>query len=252
MKKVKHEKRNGRYVHVRYEWEFTEEEKETLTEIILGSKSLNKQFEITYYSFDRSGKKKASHDCAVFKRREIERFISHLKFLCDGAMRIKEEPKDVDIRMTKSDVLKTCKKTLGYLKKIERGGMSIWRINKTLLGDGAYDKIPQGEKERGDQMVKELDGAWAAVGPLQKFINILEEGQKFNKKTIGRGQADSNDLIRNIAIIYCEHLGEKPTTHKDGPFMGIVRTSLEAVGLPSEDPSRGVRRALKSVNSPSK
>ncbi len=250
MKRVKHKKIGSKgYVHVHYEWEFTEEEKESLTDIILNSKALNNQFEITYYSFDRSGREKTSHDCANAKGKEIERFISHLAFLCDGAMRIKEEPKDVDIRMTKSDVLKTCKKTLGYLKKIERGEKAIWRINKTLLGDG---KIPQGEKERGDQMDKELDGAWAVVGPLQKFVNILEEGQKFDEKPSGHPPADSNDLIKNIAIIYCEHLGKKPTIHKDGPFMEIVSAALEAVGLPSEDPSRGVRRAVRAINSPSK
>lgn len=249
MHKVEHKKRIGNYVFVRHEWEFTEEEKETLTDIILGSKSLNNQFEITYYSFDRSGKKKTSRRCADFKRGKIERFISHLEFLCDDARRIKEEPKDVDIRMKKSDVLKTCKKTLGYLKKIERGNISLWARKKSLPGDG---RIPQDEKERGDQMVKELDGAWAAVGPLKKFINILEEGQKFDKKPSGHPQADSNDLIKNIAIIYLHHFGKKPTTGKGSRLVEIVSTALEAVGLPFKDPSRGISRALRANNPPYK
>ncbi|MDO8956991.1 MAG: hypothetical protein Q7W38_09140 [Deltaproteobacteria bacterium] len=244
MKKVGHKRNNGRFV---YEWEFIEEDKKRLTDIILSSYSLKKQFEITYYSFDRRGKKKNSHDCADFKRREIKEFISHLEFLCDGAMRIKEDPKDVDIRMTKSDVLKTCKKTLGYLKKIERGKISMWALKKTHPGDG---RIPQDVKERGDQMVKELDGSWAAVGPLQKFINILEEGQKFDEKPSGHPPADSNDLIKNIAKIYLKHFGKKPTTYKDGPFVEIVSIALEAVELPFEDPSRGIAKALRDVNSP--
>ncbi len=250
MHKVEHKKRSGRFVFVNYEREFTEEEKERLTDIILGSKSLNSQFEITYYSFDRSGKKKTSHACADFKRRKIEKFISHLEFLCDDAMRIKEEPKDVDIRMKKSDVLKTCKKALGYLKKTERGNISLWARKKTLPGDG---RIPQDEKERGDQMVKELDGAWAAVGPLQKFINILEEGQKFNENPSGRGEADSNDLIKNIAIIYLHHFGKEPTTDQgESPFREIVSAALEAVELPFKDPSRGISRALRANNPPYK
>ncbi|MBK5278531.1 MAG: hypothetical protein JJE09_06675 [Bacteroidia bacterium] len=86
---------------------------------------------------------------------------------------------------------------------------------------------------------------------IDNIDNFLTEFMGFDKSlnkiySKGRKQADFDDFYRQIAEVYLLHIG-KPTTQKDGEFMNVMRIINKAVGIPSEDPSRGVRQALKKI-----
>jgi hypothetical protein len=85
-----------------------------------------------------------------------------------------------------------------------------------------------------------LDAA-GAVPPLQKFITTLESYQKVDEaqKRTGRPPADDDEFVRRVAEIYTEHIGRRPTTTKDGPFVSVIQAVLDV-----EYPERAIKEAL--------
>lgn len=226
MKKVKFEKeiplRNGKTkILVRYEWCFTEDEKDSIRG------AFSKSF--------LSGKTKR-----VACEGNIKTFISHLEFLCQGQKPLLEQPKKIDVREERARIIKDCKAALKHLKKIERGRQTWYRETLDSYGSGKDDAVS-------NFIDRQIQGAWDAAGPLEKFIDLFETYQESEVKKIGRKKADSDHFIRRIRDIYIEHIG-KPTMQADGPFFGVTRAVLESLDLPSTDPSRAIKEALKGVS----
>ena len=154
---------------------------------------------------------------------------------------LQEQPKRRKVRATRERILIDCKASIGHLKQINRGEKETCYIdNLGLYGDGSKSPDPDGE-----YLVQLFDRAWDAVGPLEKFIKLLEGYHQAEDKRIGRKQADSDHFIRKIRDCYIEHIG-KPTAHREGPFYDVVKVVLEILGLSYEDPSRGIKAALKT------
>lgn len=172
----------------------------------------------------------------------VKEFTSHLQLICDIKRQFFDHPSSREIFEKRGQILKDCKAALKHLRKIERGRTVITGpINLETCGTGH----PQTDHEV-DFILSTLQAAWAAVGPLQNFVKILEKYHKENGPVIGRKPADFDNFVKRIAEIYQKHIGT-PTGYKDGPFFEIVRISLAAVGPAIEDPSRAIRRALKLV-----
>lgn len=171
----------------------------------------------------------------------IETFIRHLEFFCNGKKDLLEQPQKIDIRATRERVLTDCMAALNHLKQIERGKMITWhRENLDAYGAGTKAADPTG-----DFLLAELQSAWEAVGPLEKFLKIFGKYHRAEIKKKGRPSADSDHFIRKIRDIYIEHIG-KPTAYEKGAFFTIVQLSLEYIGLPFKDPSKAIKAALKS------
>lgn len=95
------------------------------------------------------------------------------------------------------------------------------------------------------------DHAGDVLKPLAHITDLLktvsQEMRKSPTKT-GKRTADLNSgLVRKLAELYKIALHAKPTKYIDGPFVLTVRTILEILGLKSEDPTRTVRAALKTL-----
>jgi hypothetical protein len=234
-----------------YEWQLTREEKKTIRNILKGIKV----------------------DGKPIREESIKSFIHYLQGLCGLKKKLLDQPKRSEVRATRERILTDCKAALGHLKQCERGRVVTWydetldswwrhqpeqrkicpeckhpfttssQREKCLQCDPTPPKSPpQGEI---DYLVQGLESAWAAVGPLEKFIKVVQEYHKAEDRKSGRRKADNDHFVRKIREIYSEHIG-KPTVYPEGPFCQVVRTVLEMFGLPAEDPSRVVRDALKN------
>ena len=191
-------------------------------------------------SITASGKKRN-----ISTKEQIEAFISELDFYCIGKNYLLKQPKKVDIRAIRERILTDCKAALKHLKQIERGKKITWYAD-TLepFGVGSETLYPT-------EVYLEHSLASDAVGPLEKFIKLVEGYHEREYKRIGRKKADSDHFIRRIRDVYIEHIGKNPTTHRGGPFYDVVRAVLEILhrhdqGLSYEDPSRGIKAALKT------
>jgi hypothetical protein len=182
-----------------------------------------------------------------YERKEVERFISHLEFYCQDMNLILDSPKKSDLKTDLQGMVNNFKKTLHYLKRLERGKPLLSytdTMTELLEKREAVSKDPKymedGVRLRG------LKLAWEAVGPLENLIHEIEGRLEAEEPTIGRPKADSLGFIRAVADIFTKYLG-RPTTYEDGPFVRVCRIALEALSLPAKDPSRAIRTALKNL-----
>ena len=96
------------------------------------------------------------------------------------------------------------------------------------------------------------DHAGDALKPLRNIENLLkmlskelETPLKTGRRTVDLGSS----LIDKIAELYRKDLLAKPTTYPQGPFTQVVKAVLNILDLPTEDPSRQIRKAAKSLQS---
>jgi hypothetical protein len=198
---------------VRHEWHFTEDERDRLR-------------------------------CELFKRErfedtDIEDLIKHLEVYCWFMKGILVE-KESDITARREDVLSDCKKTFHHLEKIWRG--------RALLIPFALPNLETSKEEKekdAELLVQTLKKSRVAADSLLDFIKLLESDPGLQKRSVGHPKADRLGFIKKIAEIYRQHIG-KPTSYPYGPFYQVVSIALEAAGLPSKQPDRGIKAALKN------
>jgi len=174
-------------------------------------------------------------------KEKIEAFINPLEELCIIKMLLLrgKSPKS-EIRPTRERILIDCKTALRHLKRASMLQVEIWQ-HDTLdyLGlEGKSDDVS-------DFYIRLWDSAWGAIGPLDKFIKVIEEYHRSAVNKIGRKNADSDHFIRRIKSLYVKYIG-KPKSYESGAFFSVVQVILETVGLPFADPSRAIKAALKS------
>lgn len=233
--------------HYHYEWQFTPSEKEEIRNIL---------------------KNKASE-------KKINSFIHYLQGLCELKKQLLEQPHRLDVREARERVLADCKKALRHLKRCEKGEIVTWRDDtidplwsyrpeqKKICSECKHPFTTNSEqrekcveceptppkapyKGENDFLVEFFDSSEAAVGPLEKFIKVLEKYHKAENKKIGRKKADNDNFIRKVKEIYVEHIGT-PTTYGEGSFFEVVRFVLNMLNLQSNDPSRAIRAVLKEA-----
>lgn len=225
-----------------YEWQLTREEKKKIRDVLKG-----------------------------IEKRRVESFISYLQGLCGLKKMLLEQPQRSEVRTTRERILTDCRAALEHLKRCEKLQAVTWydeTINpfwsykpeqKKVCPECKHPFTTSGQREKCVQcdptspkappkgednfLVQHLDSAWAAVGPLEKFITVLERYHKAEKKKTGRREADNDHFVRKIRDIYSEHIG-KPTLYEDGPFFAVVRAALEIFDLPSAYPAKAIREAL--------
>jgi hypothetical protein len=237
----------GRYHYEFYEWRLTTEEKNGIRHILNG----------------------------VAPEEKIESFLHYLQGLCMLKKMLLEQPARSKVRKARGNILTDCKAALGHLKRCEKGQPVTWydetidpfwsyrpeqrkvclKCKHPFTTSGQRAKCvqcdPMPPKEAPDDyesernfLVRILDSSWAAVGPLEKFIEVLEKYHTAENRKTGRRAADSDHFIRKIREIFTEHIG-KPTKYTEGPFYNVVRTVLGMFGPRSEYPDRAIKAALK-------
>lgn len=197
-----------------HEWRFTEDERDRFRNEL----------------FKRRG----------FKKTDVEDLIKHLQAYCwfmrDGL----EDSKESEIRGLREYILSDCKKMFRHLENIWRG--RVWLTPFRLPN---LEASPEQKEKDGKFMVQTLKKSRVPADSLLDFIELVESDQSLRKRSVGRPKADRLGFIKKVAEIYHKHIG-KPSSYPYGPFYAVVSIALEAVGLPSENPIRGVKAALKT------
>jgi hypothetical protein len=114
------------------------------------------------------------------------------------------------------------------------------------MGDlSDYDeKNPQSYRDEIIHFASYRRNANNLIRPLENMILLLERDLS-RKNPRGTRKADDRNFVRNIAVIYCKHI-RKPSSYPYGPSYAVVCAALEAIGLPSKNPGRGIKVALKT------
>ncbi len=189
------------------------------------------------YKFTEEEKRQIESELRSKDKIAVQKFIGSLEEYCRSMRHILDGTSKAELRILKEDILTCCKKTLRHLKNIEE--------SRIILVPSRITTFMNLEDSR---FTREMETkARYVTSGLEDFIEALEKNLKAADRKRGRKSADYNGLIKHFAIEYYKYIRQIPTTYDSGPFTGIVRIALEALGLPSIDPSRKVRAALKKL-----
>lgn len=173
--------------------------------------------------------------------KDIMNFIMHLEHFCSAKKYwILDKPKRAEARKNREQVLTDCKAALGHLRLIHQCEKALICYNDLAVFGSEEDDPVTGFKMRS------WEEARAALQSLEKFIQTLETYHQAEEKKRGRDNADSDNLVKIIRVLYQQYLGEKPKGHKNSAFTDIVKAVYAILELPSEDPSRAIDAALKA------
>lgn len=217
-KKIKHEityKGKKRSFYSRWsEWQFTEEERDCFRRV----------------SFKKH----------KIKKTDIEDFINHIEIYCWDMKRASENLKESEVKLLRADILSDCKKAFRRLEHIWRGRVYLEPF--TLPSR----EVSKEDKEKDTKfLLQVLKKSRGAADSLLDFIKLLKSDSGMQKRSVGRPKADQIGFIKKIAEIYRQHVG-RTSAYPYGPFYEVVSIALEAVGLPSKSPGRGIKEALKN------
>lgn len=204
---------------INYEYQFTDEEKESLT----------------FY-------------LKRFKPHSIKKFISHLQFYCQDMLIIISGPERTAHKENLEHLLNVFKAALPYVKRLESGNFLLSYIRSITDLHQERDIISKDSHYMSKRDAANHDGlqlSWKVWGPLNDLIKTIDNQLKEEKRTRGRPESYSKGFIKAISEIYIKYFQEKPSTYDDGTFAKIVSIALESVGLPAKDPSRLIKQILK-------
>ena len=174
---------------------------------------------------------------------KVEKFISDLEKDCIVMNQIVKNPKPKKKKKQTKDILKSCKGTLEYLE----------RIRKFKIPIDTLEKIPTKDIDEHLELSDFLFNSWFlavdAIKPLKKFTELLEKILADSKKPKGRPPADYHNFVGSVAVLFNDHIAKPTKSQKKGSFFNVVSITLEALGLPSDNPSRSIKKALERFQS---
>jgi hypothetical protein len=167
----------------------------------------------------------------AFKRgKDIGSFIQDLQRCCSDKKLSLERVKDPELRsINKRDlerVYDICDETIRCLWAIQGADY--------LLVDSDQKFVLEAKEK-----------ARTAMKSLSPFVWLLANKLFTEKKKVGRKKGPHVNFIKEIIEIYKKRIKDKPTQKE---LKGIVGISLGSLGLPFEDPSRGLKKALTKLS----
>lgn len=210
--------------------------------------------QVVFYSWRFTGDERESLKAALakFSDEKVNLFINGLEMIC---LHARQYLKERNVTFQRAER----KRMLGRFKKAEEELYTL--IDKHR--DSKQDVCLKEKKNIFDNSIFSNDAMilekqrlhyllLAAATQLKEIITIIkdESGEP------GRPSADvaTGELVKIIAHGFQNHF-EKPTGHltspkanvKPSPFFPVVQITLEACGLPYENPLRHIRVALKTL-----
>ena len=187
-----------------------------------------------------------------FNAEKVEIFTNQLEEICQDMKGLSGYSKPRELKLQFLEEFQSLKKTLRFLERIERNEpwvpfpRKIWGLD-TDEGRNMISLILNAEIKAMEALTPIKD----VVEQVKKIEKILPQ---IETKQSGRPRADETEFITAIALYYKLILNERPSNYKDGPFYGIVRIVLDAMGFPRKtdptndrDPSKTVAAALKNL-----
>lgn len=217
-------------------WMFTTEEIERLLE--------------QFTCVSRTGKKKD-----LPSNENLAKFFFFMEYYCSAKKYfLIDYPTKEVVKNNREKVLSDCKAALGHLHRIKKCDLRICRYESLE----AFDENSVAAIEDGiaDFTLESWGKADKAIETLESFIQTLEqyhsseeerekkELAEKNKQKPGRGTANNDYFVSQIAKVYTKFIGT-PSAYKEGTFFRIVKTLFEILEMPSVDPTRSIRAALK-------
>lgn len=179
-----------------------------------------------------------------FPDEKVSAFISDLEKLCLWELSYLKDRNVTFDRTEKKRMLRHFEKTQKELLQLVDRKVKA-QENKSILEIGVVS----------DEMVLEHDRLYwlmlTAAMKLKEIVTVIQN----ESSSPGRPATDSatGDFVKIVAHGF-KNFFEKPTAYgsskdeiEDKPFFAVVQIALEACGLPSKDPSRHIKAALKSL-----
>lgn len=122
-----------------------------------------------------------------------------------------------------------------------------WRFTEDeryLINDSLRKKASKITRENLEAFILQLQ---YCCHKKKQSLERSEEPRSMALKILQKVDQRKNqhiDFLNEILKIY-EQYFNKPTKYRYGPFFNIIRTLLEALNLPSEDPSRAIEQLIK-------
>ncbi|MBW2075848.1 MAG: hypothetical protein JRI58_14090 [Deltaproteobacteria bacterium] len=175
-----------------------------------------------------------------YEKAHVDTFIARLELLCAIKPKLNTLKEMRDHREKLKTINNHFKATLKDLKKICSKNFSL--LPQAKIADTKdFSSL--------NTIVKSVDLIVEVYGPLKQLADIIRNTERqleVIKPGRGHPRADTQGLVREIKEMFEKHLGEA-SSYEYGPFSDVVRITLEILDLPSKDPSRPIRRAVKST-----
>jgi hypothetical protein len=185
-----------------------------------------------------------------FNTKKVKKFISHLECYCQDVAFLLKAPSKTDHRAELETILKSFKKSLKHLKRMERGksALSFQRsMTEVLNGRKAKVKDPHAETDNVNTLLKGLELSWEAYGPLKQLADIIEIKLNTGKQKRGRPESFAVGVSKAIEEIWIQYFEKIPSPAKGGPFSQCVVIALSAVGLEIPYPTKSIEKALNQI-----
>jgi len=187
----------------------------------------------------------------------ISQFLDNLAEICYERKHLDEPGAREDKKQYANRILNHLEKTLQILNDLSvcklstKDDILLFHMSK-ISGNIENSINTEEELYTGETNSIRLAGeisrsAQKARPHIQDLTDNLKKFVATTKKHC-RPKANSNLFYSAIGESFLKHFHETPTKNPDGPFYKIVKQSLEIIGLPSIDPSRGVEQAIEAMN----
>ena len=177
-----------------------------------------------------------------FPEDTVELFINGLEVHCIYALRYMKDRSDFALKRKERERV---------LRRFEKTQKELGRLldKKTSFQEKA--DIFDGEIHSPETVFEKESLHWLMVSVSMQLKVITEKIQDGRNKA-GRPVTVAGDLVEKILIGFEGHFGRpsgysNPNIPTSGPFFAVVQIALEACGLPAEDPSRHIKKALKTL-----
>jgi hypothetical protein len=134
----------------------------------------------------------------------------------------------------------------GKLKAAESGPFTLSAYPQTYYDETKITTLAE-ILPKEQSFWKRANNAILAIMNLLALLNDSKRFMDAKKKKRGQQPADQDKLVSSIGEAFQRHLGERPTSYQEGPFVEVVRIALKAIGRDSEYPDRQIRAAIKQL-----
>jgi hypothetical protein len=191
-----------------------------------------------------------------FDADQVKNFIHFADWLLDmswHSVAKQADIKDFHYQMDKiiDQVAKMEAKTRDLEKYHLPGHPDITTVrNETLKNVKALvpEKWEQNDSDIHIEEIQLHKDARVATDSLIKLKTSLQTVlKKYTRDKRGRKKGDHYGICLNVGYLYFKKFDKMPTTTKNGPFIEVLKTFLDALDLPCADPMRLVKSSLPEL-----
>lgn len=195
-------------------WEFEEDEREALADIL-----------------------------KKFDSKQVEPFLTMLEFICFQMKIWKDLPTYQDVKEYAKPILHSFNKTIEYLNLLEKQQLAKG-IPFGFPQFAGSDPDAEDNRHRSSYVLDIIKNAETSRISLEELKTQIERQLQVWKSRRYRPKADSHSFVYDMSRRYLEYFNEKPTAYPGGIFFKIVQKTREILEIKHEDPRKTIEQAL--------